>query len=613
MIVIYGFVDGSFENPEAVQIFATTQRQPRTTHTGTDAASTASDPSLADRISSTYCHVQPDFAAGYLGHPRWSSPEFAAYAANHGIAAAIVHAYREYGMELMKEIRGEYVLVLVDRKKRRCILATDRFGTHPVYYTSAGCNGLYFSSSLNILTERSGCTYSVNPQAIYDYTYQHAVPSPDTVYKDVYKLEPAQQLVFSEGNLQRTYHWLPSFSKVSGNKPESLQQELFALLENSVASMEPGDGTGCFLSGGLDSSTVTGMLARLRKERVNAFSIGFSEQGFDEIPYARISAKHFDVDLHEYYITPDDIVDSIPLIAGTYDEPFGNSSAVPALYCARLARQYGMTTLLAGDGGDELFGGNERYAKQKIFELYRKLPAFLRTGVLEPLLVSSPLGRIPVLGTKSRSYIEQARLDMPERLESYNFLKRTPLETVFDREFLEQVDTSYADRLRSSAWNRADSDSLLDHMLFIDWKYTLADNDLPKVGRMCDLAGIEVRYPMLDDALVDFSVTIPSGLALKGKQLRYFYKQALSDFLPREVITKSKHGFGLPFGQWLKASDELKELVYSNLQSAKLRKIFRNDFIDRLVSLHDTGHASYYGTMVWVIVMLEEWLRQHGR
>lgn len=613
MTTIYGSVPASFETIKPVRIDANKTDSVQQDNVDGRSGPVTGSGNPASQDSSPECYSEhPGYTTGYQGHINWTAQELRLYAEQHGTARTILRAYREYGTDLMKVIGGSYVLVVVDREKKLCILATDRFGTHPLYYTHCKNNYFSFSSSLRTLVEQTGRKYTINPQAIFDYTYLHVIPSPDTIYKDIYKLEPAQQLIFSDGNIHKSYHWMPSFNKSHPATIEPLKKELLVKLNNAVTRLVPDNKTGCFLSGGLDSSTVTGLLANIQKGSTNAFSIGFSEEGFDEMPYARISARHFGAELHEYYITPEDIVESIPVIAGAYDEPFGNSSAVPVLFCARLARKSGMDTLLAGDGGDELFGGNERYAKQKIFDLYHRVPRVLRKTILEPLFVSLPCSRWTAFGRKLRSYIEQARLEMPTRLESYNFLKRTPLDTIFDRSFLDSVDTTYPDHQCSKVYNRIDSATLLDRMLYHDWKLTLADNDLPKVSRMCEVAGIQVRYPMLDDEVVDFSTKVPSEMALKGQKLRYFYKQALADFLPAEVITKSKHGFGLPFGQWLRKSDELKQLVYSNLQSIKQRKIFREEFIDQLIELHDAGHASYHGTMVWVIVILEEWFKQHG-
>src|SRR5690606_12461662 len=189
--------------------------------------------------------------------------------------------------------------------------------------------------------------------------------------------------------------------------------------------------TGAFLSGGTDSSTVSGMLGKVSGKPAETFSIGFDAQGFDELDYARITSRHFGTNPHEYYVTADDVVEAMPLIAAAYDEPFGNASAAPTYFCARMAREHGIEVVLAGDGGDEFFGGNERYAKQGVFEHYGRVPGIFRK-LMEPVLMNFPLGESIMPVRKARSYIQQARVPLPDRMETYNFLHRSPLAEIFE-------------------------------------------------------------------------------------------------------------------------------------------------------------------------------------
>jgi asparagine synthase (glutamine-hydrolysing) len=306
------------------------------------------------------------------------------------------------------------------------------------------------------------------------------------------------------------------------------------------------------------------------------------------------------------------VVSAFPQIAAAYDEPFGNSSAVPSYFCARLAREHGITHLLAGDGGDEIFGGNERYARQKVFEAYHSVPHGIRRSLIEPLSRwIDPESRITPL-RKLRSYVDQARIPMPERLETWNFMYRASLDDMLEPQFRAVIDARAPFRRMSETYGRAQCRSLVNKMLFFDWQYTLADNDLRKVGTMCRLAGVRVSYPMLHQQLIDVSLRVPPALKVQGLNLRVLYKQAMSGFLPDEIINKTKHGFGLPFGHWLKTHAPLADLIYSYLDGLKQRRMIRAEFLDRLIQEHRSGHPSYFGYAIWDLAMLEAWFQAHA-
>jgi asparagine synthase (glutamine-hydrolysing) len=199
---------------------------------------------------------------------------------------------------------------------------------------------------------------------------------------------------------------------------------------------------------------------------------------------------------------------------------------------------------------------------------------------------------------------------MPARYDNYNLLERFGATNVFTDEFLGAVDPQLPREVMARTYQEAHAGTLINRMLALDFKYTLADNDLPKVTRSCELAGVDVRFPMLDDAVLAFSASLAPGLKLKGTRLRYFFKQALRGFLPEQIIAKTKHGFGLPFGLWLQTHAPLQQIAHDSLSDLKRRGIVRPGFIDELISKHVQSHANYYGTMVWVLMMLEQWFAQ---
>jgi len=527
-------------------------------------------------------------------------------------AQVLIDVFKKTGSNFLDLLGGEFSLVLIDSKNNTLYVAIDKIGIKSLTFSELKTGGIVFGTSLDVTIAHPLVDAEINHQAIYNYTYFHVVPSPQTIYSNIYKLEPSQCLIGVNNKFSIKNYWTPNFYEKNKFNKQSLRKELLDTLRHIAGKYSITEKSGSFLSGGLDSSTVSGILSECYDQPLNSFSIGFSEDGYDEISYARTAAKHFGLNLHEYYITPADIIDSLPLVAKNYDEPFGNSSAIPTYVCAKFASSSGINTMYAGDGGDEIFAGNDRYATQKIFAYYDLLPKNLRKNIIEPVF-SKKLANRTFITRKISRYIEQASLPMPERMQSYNFLNMMTPGSVFHCDFIESVDIQSPIDLLNRTYKNTSADTMLNKMLYLDWKFTLADNDLRKVNRMCELAGINVKYPMLDDDLIMFSTRIPPNLKLKGLNLRYFFKDALSDFLPERIINKSKHGFGLPFGEWLKTSPQLQDLVYDSLTNLANRNIYSKAFINDLIIKHREGHASYYGTMVWVLSMLEQWFYYHKK
>ena len=499
-------------------------------------------------------------------------------------------------------MRGDFAVAVQD-DAGRVLLAVDRFATHPLCYRIEGST-LHFGDRAD---DVAGQSTGLDPQALFDYLYFHVVPAPRTIFKDVCRLREAHYVLFDNGSVTVAPWWKPVFEEDRHATFEHLRDEFRLLLREAVAAQLAGERVGCFLSGGTDSSTMAGMVGAVTGEPARTFSIGFDAKGFDEMEFARIAARHFKTDHHEYYVTPDDLVQCIPMIAAGYDQPFGNSSVAPAYYCARMAREAGIERMLGGDGGDELFGGNSRYAMQRVFSFYERIPAALRKAWLEPALLGWRLpGHIAGL-KKAVRYVEQASTPMPDRMQTYNLLARIGIDEALDGGFLASVDREEPLRQQRAVYETCSARSLINRMLAFDWKYTLADNDLPKVVGATSLAGVSVGFPLLDDRLVDFSLRLEPSLKLKGLTLRWFFKEALRGFLPDAILAKKKHGFGLPFGVWLTQHAGLQELAFDALSSLGRRGIMRTGFIDKLRREYLPLHPTYYGGMVWILVMLEQW------
>lgn len=525
------------------------------------------------------------------------------------IAETFINQQRQIE-RLYSQLSGQFWLILIDKTNDELIVMSDHFGIQPCFYTLQN-QVLHISDSLKRLKNIDGLKFTIAEQALFNYMYFHCIPSPNTIFEQVAKLEPGKAVIF-DGDMQAKEQLLyqPKFAENNLQTLEKNQQALFQTsldtIDHAVAKHET-ESCGAFLSGGLDSSSVAGMLAR-HQTPAKTFSIGFNEKAYDETAYALITSKHFDTQHEVLYLQPEQAAEEFVKVAQYFDEPFGNSSAMATYFCAKFAKSHGVDRLLAGDGGDELFAGNERYAKQKRFEVYQQVPTIMQQ-VAKGVFCKTPLGKLPLL-SKGASYIQQAEVPLPDRLESYNFLNRLGIENIFEEEFLTTVNTLQPIQQQRQRYEECSSKHSVDQMLYLDWKFTLADNDLVKVGRMCDMAGIEVRYPLLDKLVVDFSCTLPADVKLPGNKLRHFYKESCRGFLADETLTKSKHGFGLPFGVWMKENKVLQEIVLDNLLAFKKRKIVKDSLVDSVLDAHQSVHASYYGELIWIMVVLELWLQQ---
>ena len=543
-----------------------------------------------------------------VGSPRFEDHGSVRQADQQGLRAAWAARF-DHGdiKEAIVGVGGDFAVGL-RQASGRTILAVDRFATGTLCYRIDG-DRLLFAENADAL---AGPGAKIDPQAIFDYLYFHVVPSPRTIFTDVFRLPAGHFAIFEGGTLTVTPYWVPRFQPLDKAVPfEVLRDEFRGLLKSAVARQLSNGKPACFLSGGTDSSTVAGIIGEVAGTPAATYSIGFGAAGYDEMSYARLAARHFGTDHHEYYVTPEDLVRNMPEVAAHYDQPFGNSSALPALCCARMARDDGVTRILAGDGGDELFGGNSRYAKQRLFDAYQRVPGALRRGLLEPLFSTRAMRSMPLL-RKGSSYIEQATQPMPDRYRAYNLLVRLGIEEVLTPSFLAQVDVHRPLQHQRLVWAAAETEHALNRELAWDWRFTLAENDLRKVCGTAQLAGIEVGFPLLDDDLLAFSMRLQPRDKLRGMQLRWFFKEALRGFLPNEIISKKKQGFGLPFGVWAHQHEGLRGLARDGLLGIAARGIVKPDFVRSLLDERLAQHPGYYGEMVWILTMLELWMREHA-
>ena len=533
-------------------------------------------------------------------------------AENQKTAALLAALYERIGCDFVEKLQGSFSVIVWDRRERKLLAAIDGFGMNRLAYYADG-KVLLVATRIDALMRSGLIDSKINPRAIANVLNFSANLGPQTVFADVPRLLPGNLLIGSDGQTQVRKYWDMRYGAGEDTDESRLSKELESVVEQSVAAhCQDGEfgRLGAFLSGGTDSSTVVGMMSRLRKGSVKAFSIGFQEQPFNELEYAKIAARKFQAEHHTYLVGPGDCFDALPLMVRSFDEPFGNSSAIPTYFCGRLAAEHGVDALLAGDGGDELFGGNERYLDDRIFSVYHSVPQVLRKRLIEPIVAAMPIRG--GLVRRARGYIRRANMPGMERIMSFQFLVTHAAAEIFEGSFVEALGGYSVLEVPSRYYAEAPARDHLDRVLYADVKITLGDSDLPKVTCMSELAGIQTRFPFLHRPVAEFSGRIPARLKVKGLQKRYLFKKAFGELLPPEIIAKKKHGFGIPVAPWLKSDPRLREWSRDILLSKRSfeRGYFRRDFIDDLFRKHEADDSTYYGDTLWSFFVLELWHRQ---
>src|SRR5271157_592091 len=525
------------------------------------------------------------------------------------VADIVAVLYARYGLNFVERLEGAFSLAVWDSQRQRLVLAIDRCGFKALYFSLEGARVL-FSSRLSAITCMKR-RMEVDPAALMQFLIHTVAPAPLTIYTGVERLEPGTLLVYERRQVRKTRYWDLNYQESRKSNVSEYSQELRECMRQAVHShlvgCEP-ERTGAYLSGGTDSSSVVAFASELHSP-FNTFSIYFENPRYDEIGFARTATGHFQALHHAKCLQASDAAEAIPRIVEYYEEPFANSSAIGAYHCARLARESGIDVLLAGDGGDELFAGNERYAADKKFALYHSIPAILRNAVIKP--AARLLPQIGPLSFLAR-YIRRAEMPNPQRMFSYNFFLTNASQEVFERDFLDQARPETAFDIAQAHFDSAPhATSELNRLLYLDVKMTLADNDIRKVTGTAELAGVRVRYPLLDHRLAELSGRIPSNLKLKGFEKRYIFKEAMKGIVPDRILYKKKHGFGVPLGHWMLHDPEMKSLAaVLDEPQTRQRGYFRPDFLSRLKELNHT-HPAYFGEVLWVILVLELWHRRH--
>ena len=516
---------------------------------------------------------------------------------------AIVHAYEEFGVKCVDLLRGMFVFAIWDERQHKLFVARDRAGKKPLYYTITPQQTLVFGSEIKSLLEHPEVEREISTDAVDAYLTLGYVPDPLTIFRNVHKLPPGHYLTFAKGRLDVQPYWDFEFAPEVSEREEDYLEELRRLLDESVKLRLISDvPLGAFLSGGIDSSTVVALMARHMGQPVKTFSIGFHEDSYNELQYARLTAEKFGTDHHEFFVTPE-ICDVVDDLVWHFDEPFADSSAIPTYVVSKLARQH-VTVALSGDGGDELFGGYTRYVVERKRRMFGRLPGVVRRGMMEPL--SRRLSH----GAKGRNFLHNVSLEPIDRyLDSMSVFSELNRELLYTSDFKSSLtDRTYVRSMFRDLASRVDTPNPNDKLLYLDSKTYLPGDILTKVDRMSMAASLETRAPLLDHKLIEFVTRIPGSLKLARNETKYLLKRAVKDLIPTEILNRPKQGFGVPVQEWI--NDQLKDRIRNTLTASLQRGYFDSSYVRLLLDEHERGRRDH-SMAVWALFMFELWHRRY--
>lgn len=521
----------------------------------------------------------------------------------------IVHLYEERGVECLDDLRGMFAFALWDGRTRTLFCARDRLGQKPLCFRAEE-ERFIFGSEIKAILQADDVPRKVSLSALNHYlTYQY-VPHPQTMFEGIEKLPPAHYLLWQDGRTTVREYWRPRFEVGKRLHAEEYAERLRELLAESVRLRLISDvPLGAFLSGGMDSSIIVGLMAQASSAPVKTFAIGFEEKRYDELEYARMVARHFGAEHQEFVVRPN-AVDIIPKLVWHYDEPFADSSAIPTWYVSEMTRQH-VAVALTGDGGDEGFAGYPRYRAVKLAQWFDRLPGFMRRA-----LAGRWWERLPV-SVEQKTWRRRA-----QRL--FLALNMAPREryarwcAIFDdarkRELLSpDVAAAVAGdeswKIFDAEYDKADGADFIGQTTFTDFMRYMPDDLCCKVDIASMAHSLECRAPFLDHKLVEFIGTIPTDLKLRGLDGKYLLKQAFSDMLPAPILKRKKMGFGVPIAEWFRG--ELKDYLRDVLLDPDTlqRGYFQPEAIRTLVTEH-INHRHDHGYRLWSLLMFELWHRR---
>ncbi len=541
--------------------------------------------------------------------------------ATHSDTEVILHGYEQYGPDCVNHFRGMFAFGLWDGPRRTLMLARDRVGKKPLFYAQTA-DQLVFASELQAIVEHPDISRNPDPAAVDEYLTYGYIPAPRTVYRAVKKLPPAHYLLcrLGEGDagiqeMRVERYWQLEYTPKQALTEEEAVHGLLEVLGEAVRLRLIADvPLGALLSGGVDSSLVVALMSKYSSGPVKTFSIGFDEPGFDELPYARAVAQKYGTEHHELVVRPN-ALEVLPKLVRHYGEPYADSSAVPSYYVARMTREH-VKVALNGDGGDESFGGYERYLGSRLADRFRRLPALVRSGVsgLAGALIPDSLPRRSRL-RQAKRLLEAAALPTAQRyLRWVGYFTAAQKARLYTPGFRAEVAGGDADDFLLGEFKAVEREGgdALDTLLAVDVRSYLPYDLLVKMDIATMACSLEGRSPFLDHKVMEFAARLPSRLKIRGGTLKYLLKKAAAGLVPEENLHRRKMGFGVPVGTWMRG--ELRPLLEDTLLAgdARTRAYFEPGPVRQLLEEHVGGRQDH-SFQLWALLWLELWYREFLR
>jgi asparagine synthase (glutamine-hydrolysing) len=522
----------------------------------------------------------------------------------------IVHLYDRYGADCVQHLRGMFAFAIWDERDQSLFIARDRVGKKPLLYSHQSNGDFVFGSEFTALLAHPSVSREVDDAAIDSYLSYLCVPAPLTAYKQIRKLEPAHWLRWQNGEIETRRYWLPDFSKkIKISEAEAIEETTRVLREATEMRLISEVPLGAFLSGGVDSSTVVALMAEASAQPVKTFSIGFEEQDFSELKYAKRVAEYVGAEYNEFVVRPN-ALEVLPVLIEHYGEPYADSSAIPTYYVSKETRKF-VTVALNGDGGDESFAGYERHAAMKIAEIYYRFPAFARK-----IFIEKPVDLIPTSELKrsrardAKRFLKAAGLPKTERYFRWmSTFNRDAKREIYTPEFAARINGQNASAFLDRWFAKANGAGIVDAALLTDQMTYLPNDLLVKVDIASMANSLEARSPFLDHKVIEFAASLPENLKMRRFETKSLLKKVAARLVPPEVVYRRKMGFGVPIGNWFRG--EMKNFVRDRLLSEKSlnRGIVKREMLEKYVREHTEAERDHT-FQIWTLLMLELWFQR---